>query len=244
MHIDLTGKVALVTGSAHRVGRAIALALAGEGCHLLIHYNGSVDKSTDTVNAAQALGVRAERFRADLSQPDQVARLFNAIESTFGKLDILVNSASIFERGDLLGLTLEEWQRSLDVNLTAPFLCTQYAARLMPEKGGVIINISDMGGLKGAVGYPQHSVSKAGLLMLTQISARALAPRIRVNAIVPGLVLQPPDYSDANWTQLAQKMPLKRPGSAEDVGRAVVYLASEDFITGEVLTVDGGEHLL
>jgi NAD(P)-dependent dehydrogenase (short-subunit alcohol dehydrogenase family) len=172
--------------------------------------------------------------------------LFTAIKSHFGRLDVLVNSAAIFDTGDLFTVSLEDWQRSLDINLTAPFLCMQHAALMMraANTSGVIINISDMGGLKGSVNYPQHSVAKAGLLMLTKIAARSFAPNIRVNAIVPGLIMQPPDMTDEEWHRLAQNIPLNRPGSAEDAARAVLYLITEDFQTGTILTIDGGEALV
>ncbi len=243
MHVELRGKVALVTGSAHRVGKAIAMELAKHGVAQAIHYNGSAEQAEQTVQEVRALGVDAISVRANQGSREEIARLFEALRAHFGRLDILVNSASVFQKADLLMLSYEDWQRTLDINLTGPFLCTQHAARLMRERGqgGVIINISDNSGLKASPAYPHHSVSKAGLLMLTEVSARVLAPDIRVNAIVPGAVLQPPDYSDEQWNRLAQRTPIQRPGSAEDVARAVVYLASEDYLTGTVLTVDGGE---
>lgn len=246
MQQDLHGRVALVTGSAHRVGKAIALELARQGCHQVVHYFGSVEKATQTAREIEALGVQAEPLRADMGDPAAIEGLFKAIDARFGRLDVLVNSAGVFDRGDFLNLTLAEWQRTIDVNLTAPFLCTQYAARLMRRggQGGAIVNISDLGGLKGSPDYPQHSIAKAGILMMTNVAARALGPDIRVNAIVPGLVLQPPDYSDAHWKQLAQRVPIQRDGSAEDVARTVAFLVSEDYFTGAVINVDGGEYLV
>ncbi len=246
MQVDLRGKVALVTGSAHRVGKAIALELAKHGVHQVIHYNGSAEHAEKTLEEVRALGVDAISVQANQADRNEIAALFEALRAHFGRLDILVNSASTFQRADLRTLSYEDWQRTLDINLTGPFLCTQHAAALMDEsgKGGVIINISDNSGLKASPAYPHHSVSKAGLLMLTQVSARALAPNIRVNAIVPGMVLQPSDYSDEQWARLAKRTPIEHPGSAEDVARAVVYLASEDYLTGSVITVDGGEHIL
>ncbi len=244
MQIDLRGKVALVTGSAHRVGKAIALELARQGVAQTIHYGGSADKAAATLTEVRALGVDAISQRADMSETDQIVALFKVIDAHFGRLDILVNSASIFQRGDLATLSLADWNATMAVNLSAPFLCTQHAAALMRKgNGGVIINISDNSGLRASPSYPHHSVSKAALLMLTQVSALSLAPDIRVNAIVPGLVLQPPDYSDARWAKLGETSPIGRVGSAEDVARAVVYLAREDYLTGTVLTVDGGENI-
>jgi pteridine reductase len=246
MRRDITGKVALVTGSAHRVGKAIALEFARRGVHQVVHYNSSETEALQTFDEITALGVEAIRIKADQSDPTQVTMLFAAIQAKFGRLDILVNSASIFQEADLLTLSYEDWQRTLAINVTGPFLCTKQASRLMRAngQGGVIINISDNSGLKGWPSYPGHSVSKAGLLMLTKVAARSLAPDIRVNAIIPGMVLQPPGYDDAQWEQNAQRTPIKRPGSAEDIARAVAYLAEEDFVTGTVLTVDGGEALM
>ncbi len=242
MNVELKGKAALVTGAARRVGKAIAVELGRAGCDVMVHYNGT--SADQTLGELREMGVRAESFKADMNDPDAIRALFDDVEKQFGRLDILVNSAAIFDQGDLRTLSLEDWQRSLDVNLTAPFLCTQHAVRLMGAAGGTIVNISDLGGLLGSVEYPQHSVSKAALLMLTRLGARSFGPGVRVNAIVPGNVMQPPDMDDATWAKLAGRTPLKRPGSGEDVGRAVVYLCREDFLTGVVLTVDAGEYLL
>jgi NAD(P)-dependent dehydrogenase (short-subunit alcohol dehydrogenase family) len=242
--MELQGKIALVTGSAHRVGKAIAHELARRGCDIMVHYHGSVDKAAQTVEELRQTGQRVESFRADMSDPAQIAALFDEIRRAFGRLDVLVNSASIFEAGKLLEISLEDWNRSLTVNLTAPFLCIQHAEKLMPD-GGAIVNISDLGGYHGDPAYPQHSVSKAGLLMLTRIAARSLGrQKIRVNAVVPGMVLAPPGFEVQKWETMAQKLPLQEDGSPEDVARAVAYLAGEDFLNGTVITVDGGEHLL
>ena len=246
MRRDLTGKVALVTGSAHRVGKAIALELAQRGVHQVVHYSSSEKEALQTASEIAALGLQTIQFKADQSDPAQVNQLFEAIQAAFGRLDILVNSASIFHQADFLTLSYEDWQRTLAINLSGPFLCTQRAARLMREngQGGVIINISDTSVFKGWPAYPAHSVSKSGLLMLTKVAARALAPDIRVNAIVPGMVLEPPGFDVVEGQRSAQRTPIKRPGSAEDVARAVAYLAEEDYLTGSVLTVDGGESLM
>ncbi len=243
MSIDLKDKIALVTGSAHRVGRVVALELAHRGCHIMVHYNGSADAVAQTVEEIRELGRRAESFHADMSDPQQIEALFNEIKRVFGRLDILVNSASIFEEGKLSEITLEDWNRSMMINLTAPFLCIQQAAKLM-DQGGAIVNISDLSGTDGNPNYPQHSVSKAGLLMLTRIAARSLGPKIRVNAVVPGLILMPPGFGKEKWDKLTKKLPVQHEGKPEDVARAIAYLASEEFITGTTITVDGGEHLL
>lgn len=246
MQQSLADKVALVTGAAHRVGKAIALALAAEGVHVMVHYNSAEADAQETVREIKSYGVRAISFRADQSDPAEVGALFDAIRESFGRLDILVNSAGMFKKTDFLDLSYEEWQRVLAVNLTGPFLCSQQAARLMLAQdppGGVIINILDNSALQPWLSFPHHSVSKAGVLMLTRLLARRLAPAIRTNAIAPGPVLKEPGRTDESWAQVVARVPLQRGGTPEDVGRAVVYLAREDFLNGAVLNVDGGEYL-
>ncbi len=248
MRSELADKVALVTGSGQRVGRAIALELARRGAHQLIHYHSSVEKAQQTIAEVQALGVRAVGHHADLSDSAQVDGLFAAVQAAYGRIDILVNSAAIFDRGDLATLSLDDWQRSLSVNLTGPFLCTQHAVAAMRRNQGpnhgAIVNICDGSVSKGFVNYPQHSVSKAGLMMLTRLSARSFGPDIRVNAVVVGRVLRSPDYDIVRWNNTIDRVPLKRAGDAEDVARAVTYLVEEDYLTGTFLTVDGGESLI
>lgn len=240
--MNLVNGVALVTGAAQRVGKVIALELAGAGADLVIHYNSSESAARKTVAEIQALGRHALALRADLSQPAQIDSLFTRVEAEFGALDVLVNSASIMESGDARTLPLEAWSRSLAVNLTAPFRCAQHAARLMQgRREGVIVNITDGSALRPWAAYPAHSVSKAGLVALTQVLAKALAPNIRVNAVCPGPVLKPPGFDEARWTRLAQRTLLKRAGSGYDVAHAVRFLIENDYVTGETLVVDGGE---
>jgi NAD(P)-dependent dehydrogenase (short-subunit alcohol dehydrogenase family) len=243
--MELSGKVALVTGGAHRVGRAIALALANEGTNVLVHYGGSAAAAEQTVAEIAALGVEADEAQADLSQPEQVERLFGALRERFGRLDVLVNSAASFRQHDFLEATVEDWQQVMQVNLRAPFLCSQHAARLMLEDGGgVIVNIADLFGMTPRRSFPLHSISKAGLIMLTRVSALSLGPDIRVNAIAPGAILPPASHDLAAWDRMGKVLPVKRTGDPRHVGEAVVYLAKNDFITGHVLVVDGGESLL
>lgn len=246
--------MALITGGAHRVGRALALAIAGAGADVIIHYYHSAKPAAATVAEAQALGVRATAICADLAQPEGPDQLFAEVERQFGRLDVLVNSAANLEAGNVLAMTRADWQRSLDLNLTAPFLCAQHAARLMlarpataaegaAAEAGSILNIADLSGLQPWARFPAHSVSKAGLIMLTQVLAKALAPSIRVNAIAPGNVLRPAEWSEAHWQALSGRTLLKRPGSAADVARAALYLLQADYVTGETLVVDGGRRI-
>lgn len=248
MQIDLTDQVALVTGSAHRVGKAIALELAKCGVHILVHYHTADENIVrDTVHEIKSHGVDAFAVSADISTPDGVETVFHAIQEHFENLNILVNSASVFHQHALMHVTLEDWQESLDVNLTAPLLCTQMAVRLMRDNappGGTVINICDYGSIKPWPDRVDHNVSKAGLLMLTQVSALSLGEEnIRVNAVLPGPVMKSSGMSEDAWETIGKKSPLGRTGSPEDVARAVAYLAAEDYITGTVLHVNGGEHL-
>lgn len=248
MRVDISDQVALVTGSAHRVGKAIALELARCGVHILVHYGSSPEETVrDTLHEIKSLGVDAFAVQADLSKREGVDAAFAAVREHFGRLHILVNSASNFQKRTLMEVTLEEWQETMDINLTAPFLCTQSAVRMMRENdpsGGLIVNICDMGVVKPWPEYAHHGVSKAALYALSQVSAVSLgAEHIRVNAIIPGAVLKPPNYSEDQWHKLGAATPIGRPGTAEDVARAVAYLAQEDYLTGMTLHIDGGEHL-
>jgi NAD(P)-dependent dehydrogenase (short-subunit alcohol dehydrogenase family) len=248
MKIDLSDQVALVTGSARRVGKAIALELAKAGTHIMVHYHNS-DKDTvrDTLHEIKSHGVDAFAVQADIATADGIATIFQKLSADFGRLNILVNSASLFNQNELMDVSLEDWQQSLNVNLTAPFLCTQAAVPLMRQNdtpGGAIINICDRGSMVPWPNFFDHGISKAGLWMLTKTSAVSLGKEnIRVNGVLPGPVLIPPGMPEERWAEIGKSSPLKRTGQAEDVARAVVYLAAEDYITGTIIEVNGGEHL-
>lgn len=247
MLTDLKNRVVCVTGSARRVGRAIALTFAQQGAHIVIHHSSSDADAASAAAEVRKLGVDALVIKANMADPAAVAAMFAAIQAHYGRLDVMVNSAANFLRTPLLEIGFDEWQEVLGVNLTGPFLCTQHAARLMIAggQGGVILNISDNSGLNPWASRPHHSIAKAGVLMLTQVAALALAPHnIRVNCVVPGPVLVPagaaPDVLDA----IAAALPLKRIGEPTDVARALVFLATNDFATGSILRIDGGEGLV
>lgn len=243
--MNLKNKNAIVTGSAHRVGKAIALALAEAGANVAVHYFRSAENVPGTLEEIRAFGVKAVAVQGDLSQAEGVETAFDAADAGLGGIDLLVNSAAIMEAGDVLTLTRAEWQRSLDLNLTAPFFCAQRAAHSMRKRGGgAIVNIADMSGVQPWAKHPAHSVSKAGLIMATQVLAKALAPDIRVNAIAPGPVVKPEDWSDEHWHALGQRTLLKRTGSGYDVARAAIFLLEADFVTGEILLVNGGRHII
>jgi pteridine reductase len=243
--MDLDGRTALVTGGAHRVGRALALGLAGAGADVVVHYHSSEDAAHATVAAIEALGRRAVAVRADLGDAAQVARPLDAARAEFGRLDVLVNSASTFERSPVESITVEAWDHVLAVNLRAPFLLARAAAPLLRAADpGLVVNIADLSALQPWPTYVHHAVSKAGLVHLTRVLARALAPGVRVNAIAPGTVLPPPEYDGEDYAGGRDRRVLDRPGAADDVVAALLYLARADFVTGELLVVDGGRMLL
>jgi pteridine reductase len=237
----LSGKVALVTGGAKRLGRAIALHLAREGANVVIHFHSSASEAHEVVTQITSLGRRAISVPADLAKKSDIDNLFAATKE-FGRLDILVNNASNFLHADFAAITEEIWDGALDVNLKAPFFCSQAAAPLLKKNNGIIINLSDVAGFLGWTGYIPHSVSKAGVSMLTRILAKALAPEIRVNAIAPGTITMPGDPPDLA-ADFIKRAPLKRTGTTDDVTSAISFLINSPFITGEVLLLDGGRTL-
>jgi len=250
--MEIQDCIALVTGGAHRVGKAIALALAREGAHVIITYHASADQAAQTVSEIEALGVRSMAIRCDQRDIAQIDALFDAITQHFGRLDILVNSAAIMKRTPVFDTTPEDWDRVMHTNLRGPFFIAQAAARLMrsnpqdaspPDALGCIVNIADSAAVRPWPSFIAHTVSKSGLVALTKALAVALAPAIRVNAIAPGAVLKPVDWDDERWNELSSKIPLRRNGSAEDVAQAVLYFIRSDFVTGELLVVDGGREL-
>ncbi len=247
MRPALAGQVALVTGAAHRLGRAIALELAACGADILVHYHSSNDASVDeTLAAIRALKVQAHAQQADLGEAAGVERLFAGLRAHFGRLDILVNSAALFQQRRLLEVTAADWERTMAVNLRAPFLCTQAAAWLMRAQqpsGGVIINILDRGVDGPWQAYAHHGVSKAALWALTQVSALELAPEIRVNAVIPGPILPPAGMSAERWQEVTSVTPPGRSGSPVEVAQAVSFLAGAGYVSGEAIRVNGGEHL-
>ena len=247
MNTNLEQTVALVTGSARRVGRAIALEFARQGANVMIHHSNSPEDAQSAAEEARALGVQAMVVRANQADQGEVRAMFEAVREHFGRLDVLVNSAASFKRGDFLEIGFEEWQSVIDTNLTGPFLCTQHAAKLMVAggRGGAIINISDNSGLKPWKSRPHHSIAKAGVIQLTQVAALALARHnIRVNCVVPGPVLRPAGEPEGTLEKIAAGLPLGRIGEPNDIARACVFLASNDFATGTIMRMDGGEGLV
>jgi pteridine reductase len=239
----LSGRVALVTGAAKRLGRVVALRLADEGADVAIHYGKSGNEAREVVSEVEKRGQRAASFSADLISVPAIQRLFDDATRHFGRLDILVNSAANFLETKFGETSESVWDASLDANLKAPFFCSQAAAPHLAQSGrGVIINFSDIGGLLGWREFLPHSISKAGVIVLTRILAKELAPKVRVNAIAPGTISMPgdPPQLEADYIRRA---PLRRTGRPEEVADAAMYLITAEFITGHVLVLDGGRTL-
>ncbi|HRQ78744.1 MAG TPA: SDR family oxidoreductase [Gemmatimonadaceae bacterium] len=236
------GKVALVTGAGQRVGRAIAEALAADGYRIGVHYRSSAAGAEELVTAIRAQGGDAEAFGADLSDAAACDRLVDAVYARFDALDLLVNSAAGMEKTRLGHTTAAEFDAIIALNLRAPFMVAQAAARLMPA-GSAIVNIADHMALEPWPDYSVHGIAKAGVIAMTRHLAAALAPDIRVNAVAPGFVLAPPGMPAAREAAFAEETPLMRTGTPADVVRAVRYLVAAEFVTGETLFVDGGRRV-
>jgi pteridine reductase len=241
--MELAGRVALVTGAGRRVGRAIALGLAGRGARVAVHYNGSAAGARETAAEATRLGTQARTFQADLSAPEEPARLVDEVAGAFGALDVVVNSAAVMLRTPIGSVTPAEWDAIFALNLRAPFFVAQAAAPRMAGRGGAIVNLADLAAFETWPGYVPHGISKAGVVQMTRALARALAPAVRVNAVAPGAVMLPDDWDQTAGDRLASTTPLKRLGSPADVVGAVLYLLEAEYVTGETIVVDGGRHV-
>ncbi len=238
------GRAALVTGGGRRVGKAIALALAGRGADVVIHYNGGAAEAEETAAEIRALGVRAALVRCDLSAVTAATALPALAHDAFGRLDIVVNSAAMMVRTPVGDVSPEAWDAMFALNLRAPFFIAQAAAPLLREHAGAaIVNIADLAAYETWPAYVPHAMTKAGIVQMTRGLARALAPAIRVNAVAPGAVLLPDEWDTETSQRFAATTPLGRLGTAEDVAQAVVYLCEAPYVTGEVIIVDGGRHI-
>lgn len=240
--MDLQGRVALVTGGAHRVGRAIALALAEAGADVAISYHRSQDRAIETLEELKDCGVDAEAFGADLSKPSEAAGLAAAVASRLGPIDALVNSASWFARDEFPSDDTETWYRTLDVVLHGPFHLTNAVAPSMLDRGGgAIVNVVDLSAWQPWPGRAAHSVAKAALLALTRQAAVELAPTVRCNAVALGPTIAPAKFGPDQVERLRRRTLLGRWSGGPEAGRAVRYLLEAGAVTGECLTVDGGE---
>jgi pteridine reductase len=236
--------LALVTGASRRLGRVFALELARQGYAVGLHYNTSGAQAEETAGEIEKLGVPVFMMPADLSDPSQITGLFERLAALPHPLGILVNSAAVMQRQNLLEVTAFEWDATLALNLRAPLLCAQHAAPLMKESGGLIVNITDAGAARTWTGFPAYIVSKAALDDLTRLLARALAPTIRVNSIAPGLIFPPDDSVSQEWTRLIGRLPVPRSGAADEVALALDYLIHNKYMTGQSIVVDGGYQLI
>ena len=243
--MELENKVVLVTGSAHRVGKVLAQAVAEHGCRVVVHYNQSEAKAHATLQALRDVDVEAIAVQANLTDLNAIKYLYAQIDQAFGQIDILVNSAAILQPIEILQVNETDWDGTINLNLKAAFFSLQQAAvRMKASHGGVIINISDIIGHRPHARFPIHSISKAGLEMMTKIAAIALAPEIRVNAIAPGPILQPAHVSTERWESYSSKALLNNSASPKQLSDALIFLLKNDYITGEILVVDGGMSLV
>ena len=244
--MTMNESVALVTGGSRGIGRAICLELARQGAAVAVNYAGNEQAAQETVEACRALGVQAEAFQADVSDPAACESLIAQVKERFGRLDILVNNAGVTRDNLLLRMSEEDYDRVLDTNLKGAVFCCKAVARpMMRQRYGRIVNLSSVVGLRGNAGQVNYSASKAGLLGLTKSLAKELASRgVTANAVAPGFIETDMTHAlpEAARSAMAAGIPAGRPGLPEEVARAVAFFAREDagYITGQVLCVDGG----
>jgi NAD(P)-dependent dehydrogenase (short-subunit alcohol dehydrogenase family) len=240
--MEMAGKVALVTGGAHRVGKAITMMLARAGAHVIVNYYSSSTEADQTVAEVHALGVRSKAIRCDVADWTQVQSMADEILDEFGGVDIIVNSASLFDKTPFPTDDISGWQRVTGISIDGPFyVCNSLVPSMLARGGGAIVNIVDLSAWEPWVNFAAHSVSKAALLAFTKQMALELAPTIRVNAVAPGPVLPPPNYEESRVAKAASRTLLGRWGRPEDVAMAVRYLIEAEYVTADLLTVDGGE---
>jgi pteridine reductase len=242
--MEIAGKVALVTGGAVRLGRAFVEALADAGMRVAIHFGSSGTEADRLVADLARRGHEAASFGADLRDAAAAAALPDRVVERFGQLDVLVNSAAVMIPKGVQDATVDHWNDVINLNLRAPFFVAQHAAPHLARTRGCIVNMADLGGLEPWPSYAVHSISKAGVIMLTKVLATSLAPDVRVNALAPGTVLVPDAFDEKKRDALAKSTPLQRLGTPADAVNALMYLVQHaDFVTGDVIVVDGGRVL-
>jgi NAD(P)-dependent dehydrogenase (short-subunit alcohol dehydrogenase family) len=238
-------KNVLVTGAARRLGRAIALDLAEDGWNVAVHYNGSTADAEETAAAIRSRGMKAAALKADVSREAETQSLIGHATEALGPITALVNSASLFENDDWASATRESWDKHMEVNLRAPFVLAQAFAKALPQGAhGGIVNIVDQRVLKPTPQFMTYSLSKAGLYWLTTTLAQALAPRIRVNAVAPGPTIINARQSEADFRRQREATVLGTGAEPNDICEAVRYLLNASVVTGQMLAVDGGQHLV
>ncbi len=241
--VELNAKVALVTGGGTRVGAAISRALCEAGCDLILHYATNDKGARELATHAAKLGRRAVTLQADLYDRKQIDRLAREAIAAFGKLDILVHNAANFDRVPPDELSAEAWDKAMALNVTAPYLLSLALAPELRKAHGSIIAITCTSAQRPWKNFIPYSVSKAALAQLVRGLALGFAPEVRVNGVAPGTVMPPEHYDQATLERFRQKVPLERFGEADDVARAVVFLTQNDYISGQIFTVDGGRSL-
>ena len=241
--IDLTGNTALVTGGATRVGAAIVRALAAAGCDAVIHYASNAAGARELAAEIERGGRRATRIQADLTDRDAVGRLAEGALEAAGRLDVLVHNAANFERVPPEALTAEAWDRAMALNATAPYLLTLALAPALRAARGSVIAITCLSADRPWKNYLPYAISKGTLAHLVRGLALGLAPDVRVNGVAPGTVMPPDDYKTDTIAQIRRRIPLGRIGEADDVARAVVFFAENDYLTGQILAADGGRSI-
>ncbi|PKN85981.1 MAG: short-chain dehydrogenase [Chloroflexi bacterium HGW-Chloroflexi-8] len=240
--MEIKGKTALVTGGAIRVGKAISLALAKAGANVVINYSSNSQKAAETVLEIEKLGVSALAIQANIADWEQVKAMFDQIHNKMGKIDILVNNASPFLKTPVPTDSMDTWHLVTGVQIDGAFYVTNLAAKdMLEKKAGAIVNIIDLSAWEAWPNLTAHAVGKSALLTMTRQFALELHPYVRVNAIAPGPVLAPPDYSEEKIKRTAEKTLLNRWGSAEDISKTVIFLVESDYITAESIAVDGGQ---
>ncbi len=242
--LALAGSTALVTGGAHRLGRAIALELARAGADVAIHYHRSAEAAQALVAEIEQLGAHAVAIAGDLAAVPEAERVVDAALAHWGRLDLLVNNAGIWGATPLGTVTAERWDELLATNTRSAFFTAQRAAPALRAARGAIVNIADVGALRPWRNHTPYLVSKGGVVTLTEALAKDLAPDVRVNAVAPGPVLLPDDWTPEQAVRSAKSVLLQRLGSPEDVAQAVLFLARAQYITGVILPVDGGQRLV
>ncbi len=243
--MELKGRAALVTGAGQRVGREIALELARLGADVAVHFNRSEPEAASTARAISQMGRRSDTFRADLASPTSIESMMDRVLATFPELAVLVNCAAVFYPTSVEELDSEAWDRILNVNLKAGWLCARRAGLHFRERGeGKIVNIGCVGSFKPWPGRLAYSVSKAGVVMMTESLALELAPQVQVNCVAPGTVLFHEGATESHKQQIRSAVPMKREGEPQDISRTVGFLVTgPDYITGQTLVVDGGRLL-
>ena len=239
----LADRVALVTGAGIRVGRAIAVTLGAQAMRVVVHYNGSREGADETVRMIEDAGGDAIAVQTDLTDAGGPDMLIERVLAEYGALDALVNSAAIMVRTPIGEVGVEEWDTMFAINVRAPFFLSQRAAPALARARGSIVNIADLAAFETWPAYVPHGMTKAAVVQMTRALAHALAPDVRVNGIAPGVVMLPEGWDSGAGEHLRQTTPLARLGSAEDVAQAVVYLLEAEYVTGEVIRVDGGRHI-